>query len=175
MVHDSASGLFIIFPVNYCLCLFKLKSVTNFFTFQGWIFEHFPTIDRVKNPKYKEKMLRGNKWHATRGKMDLKGKREQLDKLKATDVIWCPYGDHRAHSPSQPVFLYSGFIRHDKFIHPHLPERELRQLGGIQGEPNLPPAMKPTCDSLIRCSQSTKTTWLGRPSLSLQLRPLTAT
>ena len=82
------------------------------------------------------------------GKMDLEAKREQLDKLKATDVIWCPYGDHRAQIPSQPVFLYSGFIRVDKFIHPHLPERVLRQLGGVQGEPNLPPAMKPTCESV---------------------------
>src|ERR1044072_7070569 len=114
--------------------------------FQGWMFEHFPSNDRVKNVKYKENMHRANKWHATRGKLDLEVKRQQLETLKATYVIWCPYGDHRAHSPSQPVFLYSGFIRHDNFIHRHLPERVLRQLGGIQGEPNLPPAMKPTCE-----------------------------
>ena len=93
-------------------------------------------------------MPRENKWHATRGKMDLEGKREELDKLKATYVIWCPCGDHRAHSPSQPFFLYSGFISHDKFIHPHLLERVLRQLGSVQGEPTLSPAMRPTCESV---------------------------
>ena len=85
-------------------------SVTKKFTFQGWIFEHFPSIDRIKNKLYREEMTRAKKWIASRGNLEIETKRQHLDDLKATYVIWSPYDDHRAYVPFQPVFLYSGFI-----------------------------------------------------------------
>jgi hypothetical protein len=38
------------------------------------------------------------------------------------------------------VFFFSGFIRCGTYIHPHLPERVLRQFGHLQSIPRLPPA-----------------------------------
>ena len=93
-------------------------------------------------------MPRAKKWVAGRGNLEIETKRKHLDGLKATYVIWSPYDDHIAYLSFQPVFLYSGFIRHDKFIHPHLPYRVVRQLSGIQREPSLPPTMKPTREAV---------------------------
>ena len=116
---------------------------------QCWIYLHFPDFcpnpaDRdhyaaVDAPLAMKYRLRACPYTA-RDTNSIVAYRQAIDRLRGTDVIWCPYGSVPYHPHPQTCF--SGVLRFLDTLEVYQPGRCLRQLGYVQSIP--PPVPPPT-------------------------------
>ncbi|KAK7255049.1 hypothetical protein RIF29_28451 [Crotalaria pallida] len=76
--------------------------------------------------------------------------RAHLESLRIDQVRWRSFvPEHRLVRPFEPISFYSGWLIVGKERVAYLPERDMRQLGHIQGIPCSPPLQCPDFEEII--------------------------
>lgn len=78
------------------------------------------------------------KWGSVKPYGSVKDKREKLDKLDGSTIIWTPYDDHRDVQPFDDIALFRGWLRCSQILCAYLPDRVFRQFGALQTVPDAP-------------------------------------